>query len=96
MQFPLDAARFPPPLGGVGRAQTAAPSGLGEKVPRIPGSFRTCIARQPLPPSRAQMPFHAFHGKKNRRAPRPFPFFSCPGSKRAKKLSHPNRTFPAC
>ena len=67
MPFPLDAARFPPPFVGGGRAQTTAPSGLLEKVPRISGSFRASIARQSLLPNQTQMPLHALCGKKRRR-----------------------------
>jgi len=88
MPFPLDAARFPPPSRGGGRAQTAAPSGLVEKVPRFSGNSVTGIAHQPLPPNRAQMPLHALCGKKI------VPSFCC-FKKRPKKLPHPKNCLPA-
>jgi len=62
MQFPLGAARFPPPFGGGGRAQTTAPSGLFEKGHRISGNSVTGIARQSLPEIHSQAPLNSLYG----------------------------------
>ena len=66
---PAGAARFPPPLEGGGRAQTTAPSGLGEKGRCISGIFRSCIVPNPcIPVTRLKCPSMPYMVK--RAAPR--------------------------